>query len=119
MTLRRTTLKPSPPADHRSEPGHAAWHKPVYGRCANCGEDGRLVRHHVVRESDVRAIDESAAWNLANSLLLGMWCKCHSSHHGAASRLSRSIIPPAAVQFGIGLLGEDGWELYLERRYGP
>ena len=117
MTLRRTTMRPAPPVDRRSEPGYSEWKKPVYGRCANCGEDGHLIRHHVVRESDVRAIDETKAWCLSNSLLLGMWCKCHSAHHSAASRLPRSIIPAEAVQFAIELLGQDGWELYAARHY--
>lgn len=118
MTLRRSTMRPTPPVDHRSEPGYSAWHKPVWGYCAACDEGlQRLERHHVFHEQHVRAVRPDLVWDLRNSLKLGAHCRCHSRHTTAAERLSASLIGDEARTFGIEVFGDGAMELYVARYY--
>lgn len=93
-----------------SEPGRAEWKRAHRGRCAACGEWGEMVRHHIVTEQRLRAegYDGAIVWDLRNALDLCMWppCRAHARHHSGAHRLPRSIVPPAAVEFAIEVLGE-------------
>lgn len=116
--MRRSTLKPAPPVDHRNEPGYREWHKPVFGDCARCGEgEQRLERHHLFHEQHVRAIRPDLVWDLRNSLKLGAYCRCHSRHTTAAERLSASLIDHEARAFGVEVFGEDAMELHIARYY--
>ena len=76
----------------------------------------RLERHHVIAEQRVRR-EGGDPWDLRNSWLLGAYCKCHSRQTTAAERLPAAKIPPDAVEFGIELLGQERWELEVERYY--
>jgi hypothetical protein len=109
-----------PPADHRDEPGYREWHEPVIGPCAVCGVRGTLVRHHVVREQDVRKA-EGDPWELRNSILIGAGysCRCHRRHHDHFRRISLSLVPAEAIAFARELLGAGAAEDYLARHYQP
>lgn len=114
--MRRVVLRSRPPMDHSGEPGYKAWHAPIFGRCAVCQQPGRLVRHHVVLEQHCRA-EGVSPWDMRNSLELGMHCRCHRDHHGAARRLPLAKVPGDAVDFCTELYGE-GAGGYLARYYG-
>lgn len=117
--MKRTPLRPQPPAERRSDPGWREWHEPTYGRCEACGAAGLLIRHHVVLEQHVRS-HGGDPWDLANSLLLGAYaCRCHSEHHAATRRLSLALLPDAALAFAVDLLGEQPAAIYLRRYYAP
>lgn len=113
--MRRTPLLAKPPTDHSSEPGYKAWHAAVYGNCAVCDHPGRLERHHVLHEQHV--VDPARVWDLANSLLLGVHCRCHSRHTTAAERLPASAITAQNLAFMVELLGEDRAADYVVRYY--
>lgn len=113
--MRRVALRPAPPADRSREPGYWEWHAPVYGRCCVCGERGRLERHHVVLEQHLRALGRPA-WDLRNSMLLGMHCPCHGKHTNAAQRLSLDAVPDEAIRFATDVYGPAAGD-YLTRHY--
>ena len=113
--MRRVPMRTAPPVDRTHEPGYKAWHAPVFGRCAVCDHPGRLERHHILHEQHVP--DEARVWDLANSLLLGVHCRCHSRHTNAAERLPASAITPGNLAFMVELLGEDQAADYVVRYY--
>lgn len=113
--MRRTELRAVPPPDRTSEPGYREWHAPVYGRCAVCGERGRLVRHHVVMAQHCQA-EGADPWDLRNSMGLGMHCRCHRAHHAAAERIRVACLPDAAIDFCVDVFGP-GAGAYLSRYY--
>lgn len=100
-----------------NEPGRAEWKRAHWGPCAACGGVGPLVRHHVVYEQHVRAIDPSRAWDLDNALSLGQFCRCHARQHAGSHRLAASILPAAAVEFAVEMLGDGPAALYVARYY--
>lgn len=116
--MRRAPLKLVAPPDRSAEPGYRAWKTPAWGACACCSEKGRLERHHVISEQHVRAVSGNP-WDLANSLLLGVHCRCHREHTSAARRLPCSIIPAQAIEFATRLLGAGPADLYFDRYYAP
>jgi hypothetical protein len=59
----------------------------------------------------------SVLYDLRDALDLSMWCRCHSRQHSGAQRLAASILPAAAVEFGVEILGEGRWALYVARYY--
>lgn len=116
------------------EPGEAAWKRKRYGRCAACNRYGRIVLHHVVRESDIRAmaspqaVAEGICWRMENALGLGAPyamggnpdCQCHAQHHmrGISDRrLPLSLIPASARTFAVELMGHEAAWAYLEAHY--
>jgi hypothetical protein len=119
------TLRPSKAARARqraklNEPGRAEWKAPPpSGKCEGCGKRGKRIRHHVVREQDVRRYGGDP-WDQANQMLLGRHyvCRCHEDHHApnGRKRLSRRRIPAAALDFASRLLGENV-DAYLDRHY--
>lgn len=113
--MRRPPLQVRPPVDHSGEPGYRAWHAPIFGCCAVCSQPGRLVRHHVVTERHVREAGGDP-FDMRNSLALGMHCRCHRDHHGAARRLPLAKLPGDAVDFCTELYGEGAGD-YLARYY--
>lgn len=115
--MRRVPLRTAPPADHSSQPGWREWTAAVFGDCAACGHPGRLERHHVVHAQHVR--DPAKVFDLRNSLLLGVHCRCHSRHTTAAERLPASAITADNLAFMLELLGEDAAALYIGRYYAP
>ena len=100
-------------------PGREAWKKPHWGPCAGCGLDDRLIRHHVLYLSHLKAegVAPELWFDLRDALSLSQWCKCHSRQHSGAQRIPASILPPAAHEFGIEVLGEGRWTLYVARYY--
>jgi len=114
--MRRTDLRPRPPADHRSEPGYREWTKPTYGHCAVCGEEGPLERHHVIKRQHLRA-EGLPVWDLRNSMLLGRYCRCHSRHTNAAVLIPLAAVPVEAQLYAVELLGEARAADYLARFY--
>lgn len=119
------TLRPSKAARARQraklqEPGRAEWKTPPpNGKCEGCGRRGPRIRHHVVREQDVRRLGGDP-WDQANQMLLGrrFVCRCHDDHHApnGRKRLSRRRIPAPALAFMRRLMGDDV-ETYLDRWY--
>jgi hypothetical protein len=102
------------------EPGRREWKKAHWGPCAVCGEDDQLVRHHCLYEQHLRGQEGLAGaviWDLRNALNVGMWCKCHARQHSGAQRIPASLLPAAAHEFGIEILGEGRWTLYVARYY--
>lgn len=116
--MRRVPLEPKPPPDRTSEPGYREWHQPLFGRCECCGRPGRLLRHHVILEQHVRALDGDP-WDLRNAIKLGVHCRCHAQHHLAAARLPCSKVPAPAIEFASELLGPGPADLYFDRYYAP
>ncbi len=114
--MRRSGLRPRPPLDHRSEPGYAAWHAPIFGVCSVCGQRGPLERHHVVGEQVVRR-ERGDPYDLRNSLELGRYCACHRRHTSAVARLPVSVLRSEHLAFMVELLGEDRAALYVVRYY--
>ena len=114
--MRRSPLRPKPPPDHRDEPGYWEWKALTWGECAVCGERGQLERHHVVSEQHVRR-EGGDPYALANSMLLGLFCRCHSRHTNAAERLPASAITAQNLAFMVSLLGEDRTAGYIARYY--
>jgi len=113
-------MRIKPPLDHRAEEGYAQWKASTFGECAACGQRDRLVRHHVVTESRVRAAGGNP-YDLANSLSLGAGfrCSCHRDHHSACARLPISCLSDDALAFAVDLLGEHQAAEYLRRYYSP
>lgn len=104
----------------RNEPGRAEWKRQHQGCCSACGfGPDDLERHHIVTEQRLRQEGYSGAvvWDLRNALEVGRWCKCHGRHTSGAHRFARSIIPPAAVEFAIEVLGEYPADEYFRRYY--
>lgn len=102
-----------------AERGRAEWKTPPpNGPCAGCGKRGARIRHHVVREQDVRR-EGGDPWDLDNAMLLGRWCECHARHHEGSGRrkLPRRLIPPAAVYFAERLLGPERRDDYFNTHY--
>ena len=102
----------------RSEPGYREWHAPLRGECAVCGTEGKLTRHHVVRESDVREAGGDP-WDLDNAIPLGhhFLCRCHRHHHDRFELIPPEKIPRAAIAFAVFLLGWNRAADYLILRY--
>jgi hypothetical protein len=120
MTLRPTAAARARQRAKRNEPGRAEWKTPPpNGKCEGCGRRGKRMRHHVVREQDVRRYGGDP-WDQANQMLLGRHyvCRCHDDHHAPNGRkqLSRRRIPAAALDFARRLMGDDV-ETYLSRHY--
>ena len=120
--LRRTPLRDRSREQRqaviRDTPGRDAWVKPHYGPCASCGLDDRLIRHHILYLFHLKTEAPPERWfDLRNALDLSMWCKCHARQHSGSQRLPVSILPPAAHEFGIEVLGEGRWTLYVARYY--
>lgn len=108
-------------AAKRREPGYAAWHAPIEGPCDVCGNVGKLTRHHIVKEVEVRQVD-GAPWDLRNSLKLGHHlfggkCRCHRRHHDRFALIPMSAIPDEAIVFAVETLGVTGARLAFERAY--
>jgi hypothetical protein len=99
------------------EPGYDTWHTTRYGRCKICGTQGTIFRHHVVLEQHVR-LEGGDPWDLRNSLDVGARCACHPNHHGI-HRISRRLIPKAALEFAAELLGRRRASDYMRRYYAP
>lgn len=118
MTLHQSAAARARARAKLAEPGRAEWKTPPpNGKCAGCGRRGARIRHHTIREQDVRRLGGDP-WDLANAMLLGRWCRCHADHHApnGRKRLSRRLIPVAARAFGRRLMGDD-LETYLDRHY--
>jgi hypothetical protein len=122
--LRRTPLRnrvAERQAVKLNEPGRKEWKAPHRGKCAACGTWDEMVRHHIVYEQHLRAEGYSGAivWDLRNALELCLWppCRAHARHHAGAHRLPRSLIPAAAVEFAVELLGEYRANAYFQRFY--
>lgn len=105
-----------PSADSISLSGEKRWKAPRYGRCAICRRQGRIVRHHVVYQQHLR-IYGGDLWDLRNALDVGLWCQCHANHHSATSRIRLPIIPDAAIEFAVEVLGASRAALYFARYY--
>jgi hypothetical protein len=117
------TLRQSPAARRRArarlnEPGRADWKEPHSGKCLGCGRHGKLLRHHVVREQDVRR-EGGDPWDQDNAMDLGRYCACHGNHHAPNGRhkLPLAKVPSSAVVFAVRLMGEDRADTYLQRHY--
>jgi hypothetical protein len=117
------SLRPSPAARRRqrakhAEPGRAEWKAPHSGRCEGCGRRGPLVRHHVVREQDVRS-EGGDPWDQRNAMELGRYCNCHGDHHApnGQRKLPLEKVPQTAIRFTVELMGEDRAVNYLSRHY--
>ena len=120
------TLRPSKRALERrreklAEPGRAEWKTPPpNGKCEGCGKRGPRIRHHVVREQDVRR-EGGDPWDLDNAMLLGRFfvCRCHDDHHAPNGRrkLPLAKVPSAARGFAARLMGEDRALTYLLKHY--
>lgn len=78
-----------------------------------------MVRHHVVYLAHMKAenVPIEKWFDLRCALDLGMWCPCHSRQHSGAHRLHVSILPAAAVEFAVEVLGEARGMAYLDRYY--
>jgi len=102
-----------------NEPGRAEWKTPPpNGPCEACGRRGPRLRHHVVREQDVRR-EGGDPWDQRNAMLVGRWCPCHERHHWPSGngKLPLARVPEEAVAFAVRLLGEDRARTYLARHY--
>ena len=119
--------RPSPISEEPRtlEPGEAAWKKRRYGRCRACETYGRVVLHHIVDEREVRQAggdpwDQANAMRLGAPYAMGGRCQCHASHHLPGvrdTRLSYALVPPAAREFAVRVLGEGPAEVYFRRHY--
>lgn len=119
MTLRPSSRSRAKARARLAEPGRAAWKTLTWGRCEGCGRRGKLLRHHVFREQDVRR-EGGDPWDQDNAMLLGLYqCRCHLDHHApnGRKRLPLAKVPPAAVAFGVRLMGEDRAHDYLATHY--
>lgn len=116
--MRRSPLLAKPPPDHRGEPGYWAFKARTNGECPICGQKGQLLRHHVIREQDVRAA-KGDPWALANSIWIGVYCRerCHRRHHSHFRQIPLALVPPEAREFVIEVLGEPAADEYLRRYY--
>lgn len=76
------------------------------------------MRHHVVREQDVRR-EGGDPWDLDNQMLLGFWCRCHADHHAPNGRrkLPLRLVPAAAREFAGKLMGATRAADYLNKHY--
>jgi hypothetical protein len=102
------------------EPGRREWKQQHRGCCSACGYGpDDLERHHIVTEQRLRQEGYSGTviWDLRNALEVGRWCRCHARHTTGAHRFARSIIPPAAVEFAVEVLGDGPAELFFQRYY--
>jgi len=48
---------------------------------------------------------------------LGRDCNCHAAHHSGFKRIPVDVIPSAAMDFMVRLLGDDRAQLFVERYY--
>ena len=111
------------------EPGEAAWKRKRYGRCAVCGTYGRVIRHHLLIEQEIRReataeqLAAGAAWDPRNALAvgapmpLGGRCTCHADHHSAKRRIPYARIPAEAKEFAVEILGHAKAYAWYQRYY--
>ena len=120
-SLKRTSApqRRRKPVSH--EPGRDAYKTVVWGFCAVCGTEGRVRRHHVVREQDVRRLGGDP-WALDNSLWVGVetLCGCHGAHHSRSHPIPLPLVPDDAWLFAVRLFGSVDRTLdYFGRFYAP
>lgn len=103
-------------SDSAANSGREVWKTPRKGFCAVCGRYGWLVRHHVLYQQHVRR-EGGDVWALSNAMDLGRDCNCHAAHHSGFKRIPVDVIPSAAMDFMVRLLGDDRAQLFVERYY--
>ena len=116
--LRRLTpLRAKPKRINRNEPGRDAWKELKRGRC-QCGCDRfsmHLHHHHVYPERLVRDAGGDP-WSARNGMYLSE--HCHMNHHAAFRKIPLASVPQDAIDFTVGLIGEDRALLFFARAYG-
>lgn len=121
MLKRRVPLGRSPVvaavSERQHEPGRVAFKALSHGCCEVCGAPGLRLRHHVIKESHIRAAG-GWPWDPRVGLWVGIYsCRCHADHHARAKPIPLSMLPEDALAFAVDLLGEHQAAAYLARHY--
>lgn len=114
-----------------SDPRAVEFKQIAPGRCACCGKQGWVRRHHVITEQRIRK-EGGDEFDLRWGMWIGLGseagvlhtCDCHAQHHAALKhgqpwRIPVSAIPDAAIDAAIELLGRDRAALEVSRYYAP
>jgi len=104
-------VRAPPPETHLRFP-------PGKRRCAACGYLGSpLARHHIVYRRDLVAggIEPAVFHDPRN--LVWLCNACHQRQDSGAQPLALPMLPDAALQFAVEVLGADAAREYLTSRY--
>lgn len=122
---RRTPLRPTGRLQRHAKPrppqadqeARAAWKRPRWGVCENCGDQPvtPLHGHHVLARQRLAALNLSQ-WDERNRMDLCSCCHFNHEYGQVNRKISRAKLPLVAVAFVYEVLGL-ATEDYLRRYY--